>query len=67
MHPTQALFALCDTLMDGGTCQHCGKPTGFVADTERQLDEELGSPFVCWYRWDPELRTFRRKCEGAAP
>lgn len=62
--PTQALFALCDVLIDGGTCQHCGRPTGFVADMDQQVDEELGSPFVCWYRWDPELATFRRKCEG---
>jgi hypothetical protein len=62
--PSAALFALCDSLLDGGTCQHCGRPTGFIPDNERQVDEELGAPFVCWYRWDPELRTFRRKCEG---
>ncbi len=65
--PTAAIFSLCDSLMDGGTCQHCGRPTGFIPDNERQVDEELGAPFVCWYRWDPELQTFRRKCEGAAP
>lgn len=67
LRPTTALFALCDTLIDGGTCEHCGRPTGFIPDNERQVDEELGVPFVCWYRWDPELKTFRRMCEGVKP
>ncbi len=62
--PSAALFGLCDQLIDGGRCEHCGKPTGFVPDMAQQVDEEVGVPFVCWYRWDPELKTFRRKCEG---
>lgn len=60
MHPTTAMFRLCDTLVDGGHCKHCLRPTGFT--------EELGpmplDAQVCWYQYDPELKTFRRGCEG---
>lgn len=62
MHPLRALFRLCETLMDGGTCIHCNRPAGFSPDLDPSpmpLSKE-----VCWYQWDPELKTYRRGCEG---
>lgn len=55
-----ATFRLCDTLIDGGVCTHCQRPTGFSPD----LDPLPLAAHVCWYQWDPELGTFRRGCEG---
>lgn len=60
VNPLRALFRLCDQLIDGGECLHCKRPTGFVPDIEPTIMNE----FVCWYQWDPELKTFRRGCAG---
>lgn len=58
--PTRAALRLLDEIIDGGTCTHCGKPTGVIHDTVEP------PPFasVCWFTYDPELKTFRRGCEG---
>lgn len=63
--PWQAIFRLLEAVMDGGRCTHCHKPT---AVDERPADALIGitEAMVCWYRYDPELRTFRRQCEGVA-
>ena len=58
-NPRQAIFRLCDQLIDGGRCTHCSRPTGFAAEFD---DMPLGNT-ICWYQWDPELETFRRGCE----
>jgi mono/diheme cytochrome c family protein len=63
MTPLRAIFRLCDEVIDGGKCQHCHRPTGFSPD----LDPLPLAPLVCWYQYDPELKTFRRGCEGDAP
>lgn len=64
MTPLTAAFRLCDAVVDGGTCVHCGRGTGFAPD----LDPMPLSKIVCWYQWDPELKTFRRSCaDGTAP
>ena len=60
MNPLNAVFRLCDEVIDGGTCQHCNRPTGFEPTTDPMPLE----PLVCWYQWDPELKTFRRGCAG---
>ena len=60
LDPVKAVLRLCEQLIDGGTCAHCGKPTIFVADTDTELLDLMG----CVYAWDPELETFRRGCEG---
>jgi hypothetical protein len=60
MNPLRAVFRLCDELFDGGTCTHCKRPTGF----EPSIDPMPMSEIVCWYQWDPELKTFRRGCAG---
>lgn len=58
--PIGAVLRLCDQIVDGGMCTHCQRPTGFIAD----LDPVPLGEVVCWYQWDPELKTFRRGCEG---
>lgn len=60
MHPFVALMRLCERVIDGGKCAHCGKPTIFVEDMETGFLDRVG----CVYAYDPELRTFRRGCEG---
>jgi hypothetical protein len=60
LRPDGAVFALCADLVDGGTCTHCHRTAGFdVGFGAMPLDA-----LVCWYQWDPELKTFRRGCEG---
>lgn len=56
--PLRAVFALCDQVIDGGTCTHCRRPSGFAPD----LDLMPLNGLVCCYQWDPELRVFRRGC-----
>jgi hypothetical protein len=63
LDPVTALFRLCEQIVDGGTCMHCHRPTGFHVDFHRMPWEQL----VCWYSYDPELKTFRRSCEGVTP
>jgi hypothetical protein len=59
MDPRQAVLRLLDQLLDGGACTHCGKPTGV---TVKQGTQPL-SALICWYQYDPEMKTFRRDCE----
>jgi hypothetical protein len=63
MDPLTAVMRLLDQTMDGGTCVHCGKVTAVSDkwDLPTFMDDQL-----CWYVYDPELRTFRRSCEGEA-
>lgn len=70
MTPDGAVLNLCEQLLDGGKCTHCGRITGFTADFDEMPetavlredgDEQVLS--VCWYQYDPELKTFRRGCE----
>lgn len=65
--PTRATYELAAKLVDGGTCRHCRR----LSAVER-LDAPIGEDPVladalCWYQWDPELRTYRRSCEGDTP
>lgn len=57
--PLSAVLRLCDQLIDGGQCAHCGKPSAFDHGTASALP-----PALCWTQWDPELKTYRRNCEG---
>ena len=61
MDPTTAIMRLCEQLIDGGLCRHCHRRTIFNADAE---PGELLDAVGCVYAWDPELKTFRRNCEG---
>jgi len=65
LDPTRAALRLCEQVMDGGQCTHCGRPSGFEPDS---IDGMPLDELVCWYQFDPELKTFRRACEsGSAP
>ena len=56
--PLSALFRLCDEVLDGGTCQHCKRITGFEPSMERMPLDSV----VCWYQWDPSTKSFARGC-----
>lgn len=58
-NPEKALYRLLEQLVDGGQCRHCAKPTGITQDFDQQPAEQL----ICWYQYDPELKTYRRGCE----
>jgi len=66
LSPVEAVLRLCEQLIDGGQCRHCGQNTIFDPDppSEDHLTELLDR-MGCRYAWDPELATFRRSCEGA--
>lgn len=61
LNPVAAIFALCDQVIDGSMCAHCGRPAGFVKD----LEATILDAYVCWYQWDPETAKFMRGCEAA--
>jgi hypothetical protein len=61
--PWLAVLRLCEAAVDGGTCIHCHKPTGIDDKPADELDK-VTEAFICWYRYDPEMKTFRRSCEG---
>ena len=63
--PWRAMFRLCEAVMDGGVCRHCGRPT-MVDDKPADSSLAAMEAVVCSYRYDPELDTFRRACEGVA-
>ena len=60
-NPVQAVMRLCDQVVDGGTCAHCRRPAGVTDDW--RSDMPLAT-VVCWQVYDPELKRFRRSCEG---
>jgi len=59
--PLAAALRLCERVGDGGKCAHCNRPTGFEPNLliRMPMDDK-----ICWYQFDPELKTFRRGCEG---
>ena len=61
MTPAGAVLRLAERLIDGGECTHCHRPTIFDADP---LGAGALDAIGCVYRFDPELRTYRRTCEG---
>lgn len=62
LDPLTALLRLCEQLMDGGMCAHCHRPTGFEPTDTGTMP--LADTF-CWTQYDPELKTYRRGCEGS--
>lgn len=56
--PYTAVCRLLDQVVDGGTCVHCGRPTGFSDDPEHL---PLGD-VVCWYQFDPSTAKIVRGC-----
>ena len=69
--PLEATTRLCENVLDGGTCTHCQRAVGFDDDFDDTLNntlaaaaESLTGVAICWYMWDPELKKYRRGCEG---
>ena len=67
LSPWQAMLRFCEQSMDGGTCRHCGRMTSVDENVASPLLDAVTGDSVCWYRYDPELKTFRRACEGVTP
>lgn len=64
LNPTAAVMRLCERVIDGGECAHCGQLTIFDDNPGDSPFDTLLEAMGCVYAWDPELRTFRRGCEG---
>ena len=58
--PTDAALRLCEQVADGALCTHCKRAVGFEPKMLNRMPYDL---LICWYQWDPELKTFRRGCE----
>lgn len=61
-NPLLAMQRLLAQLIDGGVCRHCRRPAGFEPSDITKMPFD-GS--ICWYQWDPELKKYRRSCEGS--
>lgn len=61
MNPLRAFIRLLEIVIDGGECQHCNRPTAVSDDWTKDMPLES---HVCWHTYDPELKKFRRGCEG---
>jgi hypothetical protein len=59
LDPVRAAIRLLEQVVDGGQCIHCHRPTGITDDFDAMPLNER----VCWYQYDPELKTFRRGCK----
>lgn len=57
-----ALLKLCERITYGSVCLYCGRPAAF----DPNMLELSTKGVFCWMQWDPELRVFRRSCEGDA-
>lgn len=69
MDPVEAVMRLCERMIDGSVCGHCGKPTVFHAEIADEAAARSGPAgpalaLFCAYTWDPELAVIRRGCEG---
>lgn len=63
--PLEAVLRLCERVMDGGECAHCHRPVMFEPDfNPSPLDALIAATGICMTTWDPELKTYRRDCEG---
>lgn len=58
MNPLWAVFRLLDQVIDGGTCKHCRRPSGFDPSADPMPLDKV----VCWYQWDPSQKKFARGC-----
>lgn len=46
-------------VLDGGQCQHCGRPTGFESYV---TDTMPATAVVCWYQYDQDENEYVRGC-----
>lgn len=59
-NPDIAVIRLAETLVDGGQCRHCNRPTGFEPNWEIVWDD--GVLPICWATYDPETDSIRPGC-----
>jgi hypothetical protein len=59
--PLVSTLRLCEQLIDGGMCTHCKRPAGLEPN---HIEDMPLDKLICWYQYDPELKKFRRGCEG---
>lgn len=64
LDPVTATLRLCERVIDGGLCTHCRQQTIFDDNPQDTAFDALLDAMGCVYAWDPELKTFRRGCEG---
>jgi hypothetical protein len=62
LDPVKAVMRLCELVIDGGTCTHCGRPTIFDPDPPGPFDEMLDA-MGCRYKWEPDSAAFVRSCQ----
>ena len=60
LSPLRAVLRLLERVCDGGICMHCNRATGLDPDSLMVMPL---NDLICWYQYDPELKTFRRACE----
>lgn len=58
--PVDAAIRLCERLADGGLCVHCNRRVGFEP---KVIGTMPLNDVICWYQYDPEMKTVRRGCE----
>ena len=59
-NPLNAINRLLERLIDGSKCKHCNRPAGFEPNLLVRMPMDK---MICWYQYDPELKTYRRGCE----
>lgn len=59
--PYLAALRLAETVMDGGECAYCERPTSITDNWKASMPL---ADVVCWWAYDPETERFRRGCEA---
>jgi len=64
LNATTAVLRLCERVIDGGKCTHCGRPTIFDPDFSMgDVMDSVLDKMGCRYKWDAETASFVRSCE----
>jgi hypothetical protein len=61
--PIQAAYRVTESLMDGGQCTHCHRPSAVALDPA----EIIGDEVICWYVYRDARQEFVRDCEDEFP
>lgn len=59
--PAEAAVRLAEEIYDEGRCAHCGRVCGVTVDWTQDMPL---AKIICWQVFDPEVKRFRRSCEG---
>lgn len=69
LDPLSAVMRLCEQVIDGGVCRHCGQLTIFDPDplpngpASVDVVNDVLDRMGCRYTFDPETAKFKRGCE----